>query len=388
MPSYSKNQSSGIWSVRFRETDAQGNTKNMRLSKNPITGEKFLTKKAAQHGYEDYLSEASKKAAEAQKEAEAPIERKPEEMTVLELYARFLPYKKSRTKDTTHYDIERRLTTQILPFFGEKKVSEVTPALILEWMETLDGYSKNYKDTLLGSLGAMFIFGEKYFGIKNHVKAVDRPRETAPKKEMQVWAPEEFAKFIAQVKNQTRAAFFTFAFFSGCRRGECLAIRWGDIDLEAGTARIHRNIVKKYKGDSPFSETSTKTNRARSISIPGILCDYLEEYRASLPEEARADDALAFGGKRPIAFTTVQNELKRSIKAAGVKDIRLHDFRHSCASLLIHGGVSIVAVSHHLGHKTVKETLDTYAHMLPDDTTMIRATINAAAKAVFDGLRT
>lgn len=370
MASYHQDKKTRLWYVRFRDGEAQ-----RKLSKNPITGEKFSTKKAAQYGYEDYIK-SKDVAPEEPKEVG--------EMTVGQLYEKFLPYKKSRTKDTTHYDIERRLVTHVLPFFGDKAVSAVTPALVLDWMATLDGYSKNYKDTLLGSLGAMFIFGEKYFGIKNQIKAVDRPRETGAKKEMQVWSPEEFGRFISEVKNPTRSAFFMFAYFSGCRRGECLAIRWGDIDLDDGVAFIHRSFVKKYSGSTPYADTSTKTGQSRNVTLPSVLCEALKAYKHSLPESDQADDSLAFGGDRPIAFTTVQNELKRAIAAAGVKDIRLHDFRHSCASLLIHGGVSIVAVSHHLGHKTIKETLDTYAHMLPDDRTHIRSTINAAAKSVFE----
>ena len=62
---------------------------------------------------------------------------------------------------------------------------------------------------------------------------------------------------------------------------------------------------------------------------------------------------------------------------SGVKRIRIHDLRHSCASLLIHKGVSIVAVSRHLGHTTIEQTLNTYSHMMPDDRTMILKTLSS-----------
>ena len=78
----------------------------------------------------------------------------------------------------------------------------------------------------------------------------------------------------------------------------------------------------------------------------------------------------------PLPRTNIDRTLTKAAEAAGVKRIRIHDLRHSCASLLIHKGVSIVAVSRHLGHSTVEQTLNTYSHMLPDDQTMILNTLS------------
>ena len=78
-----------------------------------------------------------------------------------------------------------------------------------------------------------------------------------------------------------------------------------------------------------------------------------------------------FGGDRPLPPTSADRAFKSAIARAKVKPIRIHDLRHSCASLLISKGISIVAVSRQLGHSNVEQTLNTYSHMMPDDTTMI-----------------
>lgn len=78
-------------------------------------------------------------------------------------------------------------------------------------------------------------------------------------------------------------------------------------------------------------------------------------------------DSFAFGGDRPLPPTSTDRAFAKACVASGVKQIRIHDLRHSCASLLISIGVSIVAVSKRLGHATVEQTLETYTHLLPDD---------------------
>ena len=78
-----------------------------------------------------------------------------------------------------------------------------------------------------------------------------------------------------------------------------------------------------------------------------------------------------FGGSRPVPHSTLDHAFERALKKAGLKPIRIHDLRHSCASRLISGGVNIVAVSEHLGHSDIQETLNTYAHMMPDDRAVI-----------------
>ena len=145
MPSFQKNASSGLWSVRFREVQPDGTTKDRRLSKHPTTGEKFHTKKAAQYGYADYLScEVAKEAAKPIGAAITPPKSKTP-LTVL--FRAFLTYKRQRTKPSTVYTVQKNIESQVLPFFGEMCVEDITPALILDWLGTLSDLSDNYTKT-------------------------------------------------------------------------------------------------------------------------------------------------------------------------------------------------------------------------------------------------
>ena len=131
MPSYEKNKSSGLWSVRFRETNAEnGMTSNKRLSG-------FKTKKEAQYGYEDYVAE-QKRAAEQKKELTPPT---PGDISFKLLAEEYLAFKKTRLKPTSFYDVEKKITTKMVPYFGDKRVRDITPKMIIDWQNSLAEYS-------------------------------------------------------------------------------------------------------------------------------------------------------------------------------------------------------------------------------------------------------
>lgn len=379
MPSYQKDPSSGYWTVRFRERSPEdGLLHNKRLSN--ADGKRFKTKKEAVWAYEQYLVTQAELAKERAR-AEA-IAAQPREILFSELVEAFMNYKRTRVRGSTQYDNKNKIHKRILPFFESMKVAEITPLAVLEWQDTLERYSYNYRKTLFGMLSSIFLYGEKYHGIKNIMKSIDRPRNLEAKKEMQIWTPDEFQQFIEVVDRPERAALFRFMFFTGCRRGEAVAVQWSDIDLDAAAVYIHQSVTNKaHDLGKPYAITPTKTYETRMVTLPYALCEYLRAYRASLVPSPRQSD-FAFGGERPMPFSTIDNCFRKYIAAAGVKRIRQHDLRHSCASILIHSGVSIVAVSHHLGHRDIEETLNTYAHMLPDDRDAIRNAVNAVADAL------
>ena len=374
MPSYEKNKSSGLWSVRFREVSPQdGKTTNKRLSG-------FKTKKDAQYGYEDYI--AAKKAAAEQAPPEEPTTT-PSDMPFSALVAEYLQFKKARIKEASFYDVEKKIGTKIAPFFGDTPVKEITPAKILQWQSSLDGYSYAYRKTLMTHLSLIFNYAERYHDIVNIARKVDKPRNLEPKKEMLFWSPEEFAAFISHVERYDYATLFRFLYLSGCRKGEALALTWRDVDLTKGTASISKSFSNKaHEKDKAYSITTPKNASSnRTVHLPPFFAKELAEYRDW--QKCAAEDAIyVFGGKNPLPPTNIDRVLTKSAAAAGVKRIRIHDLRHSCASLLIHKGVSIVAVSRHLGHSTVEQTLNTYSHMLPDDQTMILNTLSGVSDKV------
>jgi integrase len=357
MPSYEQNKDSKLWSVRFRELGEDGLQHQKRLSG-------FKTKRAAQLGYEDYVIEQDKKATEVPPEPEKPD---PNAMPFSELVKRYLDYLAARTRESTVQTLSNKIGNRITPYFGDRPLSTITPAVVLEWMHSLNGYSDSYIKDLFVQLKAVYAFGAKYHDVTNVMLKVDSPRARQQKKEMLFWELEEFETFIKHVDQNTYRLFFCTLYFTGCRRGEGHALLWEDIDLTARTIRINKSMTNKTS-NGPYEITAPKNaSSVRTVPIPSYLCDALAEYKASLPPEYAQPKSFAFGGDRPLPAKSTDRAFSKACAASGVKQIRIHDLRHSCASLLISRGVSIVAVSKRLGHATIEQTLETYTHLLADD---------------------
>lgn len=198
---------------------------------------------------------------------------------------------------------------------------------------------------------AVFDYAEKIYGLKNNgvvIKTFKLTKED--KEEMPVWTPEEFAK-VASAAEPLYRKFFTYLFWTGCRRGEALALCKDDIN--GNVVRIHRAIKHFKNGFLPLKTDSSE----RYITIDSKTMEMLKP----LIEHA---DPFVFGGDRSLPITQVDRYFKRAISAAGVKPIRIHDLRHSHATWLFSQGVNIIAISKRLGHASINQTLKTYAHLL------------------------
>ena len=162
------------------------------------------------------------------------------------------------------------------------------------------------------------------------------------------------------------------AITTGLRRGELLGLRWDDADLEGGTLRVGRALVREG-GRYSMGETKTKRGRRRVNLTPrtvGVLKDHrkrqLEERMklAGLHE----DHGLIFAtnvGTPVNPENLVKRSFKPLLKKAELTEIRFHDLRHTCATLLLGRGVHPKLVQELLGHATIAMTLDTYSHYLP-----------------------
>lgn len=355
MPSYEQNKSSKLWSVRFRETAPDGSTKQKRLSG-------YATKRAAQYGYEDYILKKSQEATPPTEENTAPGDMLFD--TLLEL---FYKYKQGRVKSSSFYEIKRKIDKRILPTFAGRMLKNIKPIDVLNWQNEISAqFSYNYTSDLMTMLTSIYKYGEKYHDVPNVMTKVDRPRKIEAKKEMEIWTPEEFSAFRDASENPTYTMYFTLLYITGCRRGEAEALSWEDIDLVSSKIKISKSLTRKSP-TAPWEITTPKNESSnRIINIPPSLQDMLSEYKAWQLLQA-TEAVFVFGGDRPLACRTTDRYFEATCKKAGVKKIRIHDLRHSCASLLISKGVSIVGVSRQLGHANIEQTLNTYSHLMPDD---------------------
>ncbi len=273
---------------------------------------------------------------------------------------------KHRLREHTYNQKQYIIEKKLLPFFGNLPISQITPVLVRKWQNELTSYrndqDKPYSETYLrainNQLTAIMNYAVRYYGLKENPcrKAGTIGKNHA--EEMQIWTSEEFKHFLEKVsdKPSSRAGFLTL-YYTGLRIGELLALEYTDIDFENCQITVNKSYQRIKDRDVI---TPPKTPRSvRTISIPIFLRDELKGYTDKLYGLQKHDRIF------PYTKHFFEHEMKRGIKVAGTKPIRIHDLRHSHASLLIELGLSPVAVADRLGHEKVETTLNTYSHLFP-----------------------
>jgi len=173
--------------------------------------------------------------------------------------------------------------------------------------------------------------------------------------------------------------------YCGLRFGEAAALRVDDVDLNARRIRVRRSITHVRK--TGLVEGPTKNHSARTVPVPVFLVRLLKTEIAD-----RDSSALVFQSRRGGGYLTLGQARyafgKAVIAVGGIDGVRLHDLRHTCASLAIRAGANVKVVQKLLGHKSAVLTLDRYGHLFPDDLDAVADAFDAAAKSTADDLRT
>ncbi len=186
------------------------------------------------------------------------------------------------------------------------------------------------------------------------------------KEKMKFYTIEEFKQFISVIEDKWHTFFMTM-FFTGTRIGECRALMWDDVDFIKQTITINRQANNKT-GSGSDEITTLKTSSAyRTIPMPAPLLSELKQYKEQFDKDEFISGDYLFFGTKPITPSSVERAAKKYMKLANVKEIRIHDFRHSFASMYIHLGANPNTLAKIMGHASAKETLDTYADMYPDE---------------------
>lgn len=177
--------------------------------------------------------------------------------------------------------------------------------------------------------------------------------------EMQFWTKDEFEKFIAAVEDKPMShTIFMTLYYTGIREGELLALTPKDIDLKAKTIRINKSYQRLGKEDVITTPKTPKSKR--TITIPNLLCECLKDYMEKIYELSDSDRLFN------VTKHYLTKEMVRGCKKSGVKKIRIHDIRHSHASLLVEMGFTPLLIAERLGHEKIQATLDTYSHLYPN----------------------
>ena len=199
--------------------------------------------------------------------------------------------------------------------------------------------------------------------------AVKRPRAESP--EMQSWTVDEAAAFLDHVVEDRLYAAWLLFLQRGLRRGEVAGLRWSDVDFDSGRLSVgHTRVLVDGKPESSTPKTSAGR---RTVPLSPLLVSALRSHRRRQLEERIAcgaawmDSGYVFTREdgRPLHPESISTAFERHVLRLGARMIRLHDTRHTCASLALQAGEKTEVVSRWLGHATVSITQDIYQHVIP-----------------------
>lgn len=342
MPTY-KDEKTGKWYVKCRYTDYSGK-RRQKLKRG------FTLQRDAKEWEREFLKSQSGSP-------DMPFS------AMCEIY---LADKKKHTKAITYRTKKNRIDAWLFPYFGDKPLNSITAADVRQWQGELKEatgatgrpLSAGYLQNLVTELSGIFNFAMKFYGLNKNPVRIAGNIVGKKGKSVNFWTKEEFDRFILTFEKSDPfyTAFLTL-YYTGLRLGELQALTVGDVDFKTGCIHINKtyNVI-----DGKETVTTPKTEKSnRDILIPPFLCDVLEKYISRYYGLCK-NDRIFYMGRSRYAIS-----LKKHAELACVKSIRIHDLRHSHASLLIELGFSALLVSERLGHESVSTTLDIYSHLFP-----------------------
>ena len=250
----------------------------------------------------------------------------------------------------------------IFPSLGKIKLKDLRPDHLQSfYSQKLDqGLSRRTVQLLHVTLRTALKQAVKWGTVARNVTDLvqaPRPVKTAPK----FFIKEQLNKFLESVRGHKWYLIYLLLIYGGFREGEVLGIHYEDCDMVNRAINVRHSVIT-LKGGLFITEPKTKTSR-RAVTLPKIAYDELKKHL----EQLDRNQGLIFttGTGSPISPRNFIRHFKKALSDAGLPDIRVHDLRHSHASLLLASGVNPKLVQERLGHASITLTLDTYSHVIP-----------------------
>lgn len=295
-------------------------------------------------------------------------------MTFKESYTIYYEYQKDKIKDSTLKTYRDRI--KYMGLLDNVELVNLDWDLYQKWRAQINktNLCDRYKTDIQKFIKQVINFAEKQwdFNLRKFYNKLE-PFKTpgALKKEMDFYEPEEFFKFISVVDDLRYKCFFELLYYCGLRRSEARGLQWKHIDFKNKLLTVSQQVLNPSNSNASteWYISSTKTEASnRTTPIATTLLNDLAELKKSNEKIAKFKQTwFVLGDNVPMATGRMYFYRNKYAEKAGVKRIRLHDFRHSCASVLISGSAPITAVSNFLGHSETTETLETYTHMFIKD---------------------
>ena len=350
----------------------------VELERDPITGKRrqkwhsgFATKKAAQAALAELVNSINN-----------GVYVEPTKQTVAEFAADWLTAIEPTLRPATHYSYGRNLLLHVLPYIGSARLTAIDAGtlntlyarLLAEGRrdqkagEGLSPRSVRYVATIVHR---MFKDAVRWGRLtRNPADAADPPKASAtPKPRMTTWTAKQLRTFLTATVSDRHHALYILLVTTGMRRGEALGLRWTDLDLDAGRASIVQTVIavhhKTQLGD-PKTVKGTRTVDLDADTVRALRAHRTRQAGERLQMGAGwTDHGLVFchitgAPLHPERFTRTFVDRVRQL---GLPLIRLHDLRHTWATLALESGVHPKVVQERLGHANISITLDTYSHV-------------------------
>lgn len=318
----------------------------------------------------------------------------PDTTTVAELLDEWLRTKAGEISSNSLTDYGVSIRKHLKPALGSIRIQTLSAARInaqyVRWREA--GLSAHVvRGAHLRLSQALDYAVRTKLLLHNPARDVKPPRITRPK--FDHWNPDESARFLRASAEDYLYPLWELLLREGMRRGEALGLRWRDVNLERGSAHIVQTVIpdKANKGAARIQARTKTASGSRSVRLSEETVAALREHRrlwlsrklASV-EWQDIDLILCTRDGGPINPDNLGRSFSAIVKAAGLRRIKVHELRHTSATLLLLAGIPAKVVSEKLGHASIAITLDCYSHVLPDmqdEATVRMSEILSRAKA-------
>lgn len=278
---------------------------------------------------------------------------------------------KPTTMENKRYIIENKL----LPHFSKLRIRDIDTLKVRKWQNELlsyrdeDGkpYSQTYQKIVNNQLSTILNYAVSHYGLPSNPCKVTGSIGKSKAEEMKIWTQEQYEQFSSHVNKSAMKLAFDVLFYTGMRSGELLALTPADI-LPDKKISINKNYAK-VNGEDLFLTPKTPKSK-RTIAIPDFLYDDIHAYISMLHGIEPTHRIFYF------TKNALEKEIKKVAEKAELTPIRIHDLRHSHASMLIEMGFEPIEIAERLGHESIKTTLDTYSHLYPDKDTKLADALN------------